>query len=170
MGSWFDPDGLYRQYGTTKAIPEIGGDFLSYGETRTQEYSVDLTTLTGVTPLIVSNTTFVPKGVFIESVELDFEIAGATGVSLSVGLIGLDRATVDSATGFVNAFVVASMTQGNKVFLYGPPAAGGAGTYVGATTLTPVTGYLIVSSTATAFTTGKVKIRINYRTTTTITQ
>ena len=36
-GTWFNNDGLYLQYGTQKAIPELGGDFLYYGENRCVE-------------------------------------------------------------------------------------------------------------------------------------
>ncbi len=169
-GSWFDTDGLYRQYGTTKAIPETGGDYLKYGEYRSQEYTIDLTTLTPFgTNIIQSNTTFIPGGVYVESVEIDVEIAavGATA-TFSVGLIANDRSTVSSATGFVNAVAVGSLTQGAKIILTGGSA--GAGGYIGTTTGTPNTGYLIAQSGTAVFTAGKVKVRINYRTTSTITQ
>lgn len=171
MGNWMDPDGLYRQYGVTKAVPTTAGDYLSYGETRQIELTVDLTTLTA-TPIIQANTTIFPLGVFVESVEVDVESANAAGAStLSIGLIGLDRTTVASNTGFVQAFALASLTQGNKVTLVGPPAvAGGAGAYVGLATGTPVTGYITATGTATPFTVGRVKIRINYRGIGTITQ
>lgn len=36
-GTWFNNDGLYLQYGTQKAVPEIGGDYLQYGEYREVE-------------------------------------------------------------------------------------------------------------------------------------
>src|SRR5215469_5403334 len=41
-GTWYNQDGLYLQYGTTKAIPEIGGDYLIYGETREIEQLIPL--------------------------------------------------------------------------------------------------------------------------------
>lgn len=41
-GFWLDPDGRSRQYGTTKAIPEVGGDYLVYGETREIEQLIPL--------------------------------------------------------------------------------------------------------------------------------
>jgi hypothetical protein len=41
-GNWFNQDGLYLQYGTQKAVPEIGGDYLIYGETREIEQLVPL--------------------------------------------------------------------------------------------------------------------------------
>lgn len=167
-GNWMDTDGLYRQYGTTKAVPEVGGDFLRYAEYRMQEYTLDLTTLTPFgTNIIPSNTTFIPAGVFIESVEIDVETtaAGATA-TLSVGLIGQDRSTVASATGFVNAVAMATMTAGTKFTL--TTGSTGAGGYIGA--LTPSAGYLIATANTAVFSAGRIKVRINYRTTTTITQ
>src|SRR6266436_125384 len=163
-GSWFDTDGLYRQYGTTKAVPETGGDYLRYGEYRMQEYTIDLTTLTPFgTNIIQSNTTFIPSGVFVESVEIDVETtaAGATA-TLNVGLIGNDRSTVASATGFVNAVAMATLTQGARLLLAGGSTA--AGGYIGTVAGTPNTGYLIANAGTAVFTAGRVKVRINYRT------
>ena len=168
MGSWMDNDGLYRQYGVTKAVPEVGGDYLRYGDYRMQEYTIDLTTLTPFgTNIIPSNTTFIPTGVFVESVEIDVETT-ATGATatLSVGLIGNDRTTVASATGFVNAVAMATLTAGTKFIL--TTGSTGAGGYIGAQT--PSMGYLIAQAGTALFTAGKIKVRINYRTTTTITQ
>jgi len=42
QGTWFNNDGLYLQYGTQKAIPELGGDFKSYGEWREVETYIGL--------------------------------------------------------------------------------------------------------------------------------
>jgi hypothetical protein len=167
-GSWMNNDGLYVQYGTQKAVPEVAGDYLSYGETRQVEISIDLTKLTA-TPLIISNTTFMGTGVFIESVELDVETAATATSTLSVGLIGNDRTTVASNTGFINAETTAHMTQGNKITYVGP-VAGQVGAYVGLAAGTPSVGYITATGTATAFTAGQVKVRINYRGIGTITQ
>lgn len=41
-GFWLDPDGRPRQFGTSKAIPEIGGDYVIYGETREIEQLIPL--------------------------------------------------------------------------------------------------------------------------------
>jgi hypothetical protein len=168
MGFWMDTDGLYRQYGVTKAVPEIGGDYLRYGDYRMQEYTIDLTTLTPFgTNIIPSNTTFIPAGVFIESVEIDVETT-ATGATatFSAGLIGNDRTTVASATGFANAVAMATLTAGTKFVM--TTGSTGAGGYIGA--LTPSMGYLIVTANTALFTAGKIRLRINYRTTTNITQ
>lgn len=41
-GYWNNNDGLGLQYGTQKAIPDLGGDFLVYGETREIEQYIPL--------------------------------------------------------------------------------------------------------------------------------
>lgn len=41
-GFWLDPDGRPRNYGTAKAQPEVGGDYLVYGETREIEQLIPL--------------------------------------------------------------------------------------------------------------------------------
>jgi len=41
-GFWLNQDGLPLQFGTQKAIPEIGGDYLVYGETREIEQLIPL--------------------------------------------------------------------------------------------------------------------------------
>jgi len=45
-GQWYNQDGLYLQYGTQKAVPEVGGDYLVYGETREAESYVGLVPFT----------------------------------------------------------------------------------------------------------------------------
>ncbi len=41
-GFWLNQDGLPLQFGTAKAIPEVGGDYLVYGETREIEQLIPL--------------------------------------------------------------------------------------------------------------------------------
>lgn len=164
MGSWFNNDGLYIQYGVTKAVPETGGDFLQLGDARMAEFTIDLTTLT-TTPVIQSQTTFIGAAVFIEQVDIDVEVAAVGGTSVSVGLMSTDRSTVTSNTGFVNAIVTASLTQGAKISLTG--GSTGAGGYIGTTT--PSMGYL-TSLAAGTFSAGRIKVRIRYRGYGTITQ
>jgi len=43
-GSWLNQDGMYLQFGTSKAIPEAGGDYLLYGENREIEVLINLGT------------------------------------------------------------------------------------------------------------------------------
>jgi len=44
-GFWLNQDGLPLQFGTQKAIPEVGGDYLVYGETREIEQLIPLVPL-----------------------------------------------------------------------------------------------------------------------------
>lgn len=41
-GFWLNPDGLPKQFGTSKAIPTMGGEYLMYGETREIEQLIPL--------------------------------------------------------------------------------------------------------------------------------
>lgn len=41
-GYWINQDGLSLQYGTSKAVPEVGGDYMVYGDTREIETYVAL--------------------------------------------------------------------------------------------------------------------------------
>lgn len=41
-GFWLNNDGLPLQFGTQKVIPELGGDFLMYGENREVEWYINL--------------------------------------------------------------------------------------------------------------------------------
>lgn len=165
-GSYFDNNGQLRKYGTLKAVPTTGGDYSQPGDNRKKEFLIDLTLLTA-SPLIINDVTWIDSGVYIESVEVVAETAAVGGTSLSVGLIGNDRSTVASNTGFVSALVTASMAQGNKNVLVGGSTSAGA--YVGTVAGTPSVGYLTALAAGT-FSAGKVRVRVNYRTNTTITQ
>ena len=166
-GSWLNNDGLYIQYGTQKAVPEVAGDYLSYGETRDIEATIVLSTLT-TTPTIISNTTFFPLNgqVFIESVNIDTEVAAAGGTSFSVGLMGTDRTTITPSpygnTTLVNVLATATMSAGSSTTLTG--GVTGAGTIVGTqpAAATQGSGY-ITATVAGTFTAGTVKVRIRYR-------
>jgi hypothetical protein len=169
-GNWQDPDGLFRQYGTSKAVPTTAGDYLSYGEWRDIEFTVTLSALSA-TPTIIANTTFLGTNVFIESVNVDMEVAAAGGTSLSVGTMRLDRSTVVSNTNIVNALVTASMTQGASTTMTGGSTSAGA--LVGTTVTTaqlPDGAAYITATAAGTFTTGVAKVRIRYRGIGTITQ
>lgn len=166
-GSYQDGDGLFRQYGTSKAVPTTAGDFLSYGNTRNIEFTVDLTTLT-TTPAIQANTTFIPSNVFIESVEIDVETAAVGGTSLSIGTMRTDRTTSVSNTSFINALVTASMTVGASLTLTGGSTS--AGGLIGTTTSFTDNGVYLTATVAGTFSAGKAKVRIRYRGIGTITQ
>ncbi len=161
MGTWMNSDGLYLKFGTTKATATTAGDYLSLGEDRTIELDIDISTLT-TTAAIQADTTFVPAGVFIDSVEVIATTGAATITSLSVGAIKQDRSTNIADNAFVDALVLASINgAGETTKLTGPAASGGAGTKVG-TTFGSDAGY-ITAKIAGSTGTGVVKVRIKYR-------
>src|SRR6185437_9844851 len=165
-GSWLDPDGLYRQFGTQKAVPEVGGDFLSYGANRLIEVRIDLTKLTS-TAAIQSNTLFFPSPpsgqLYIESVEVVVETASTGGTSFSAGLIQSDRSTIPSnySTAFVNALVNASTNAvGDKLTLTaGSTSAGGL---IGSSPANATGPYYITALASGTYTAGLVVLRVNY--------
>lgn len=170
-GNWNNKDGLYLQYGTTKAVPETAGDYKTYGASRVLECQIDLTTLTS-TAAIQSNTTFFPTGanIHIEKVEVIALVGAASGTSFSVGLMKTDRSTTMSDTAFVAAMTQAVMANAGdtQVLTKDSTAAGGyigatAGAYVGnyENASPSNVGYISAKSSGT-FTTGLVKVRIHY--------
>lgn len=159
MGSWLNNDGLYLEYGTTKAVPTTAGDYLSYGEDRTIEFFVDISTLT-TSAAIVADTTFLPAGVFIDSVRVEATTAAATITSLSIGTMKTDRSTTISDTALVNAIVLANIdAAGETTVITGGTTY--AGTKVG-TTSGADAGY-ITAKIAGSTGTGVVKVLVKYR-------
>lgn len=157
-GNWFNPDGLYVQYGTQKAVPTTTGDYLSYGETREIELTITLATLT-TSAVIQAQTTFFPTNCFIEEVIVDTEVGAVGGTSFSVGLVQLDRATPISTTAFLSAAPIANHTTAGQKFIY-TTGVTGVGTSVGTTVANP--GY-ITALCAGTYSAGVVKVRIKYR-------
>lgn len=156
--SWMNKDGLYIKYGTELAEPTTGGDYRMPGEYREQEVTIDLTELT-TSAQIVADTTFFPKGMFIEQVEVVADEAAVGGTSVSVGLVKLDRTSALSTTAFVSALPIANINvDGEKNVLTAGVTSAGA--YVGATSAEP--GY-ITALVAGTFSEGKIKVRIKYR-------
>lgn len=165
--NWTNSDGLFLQFGTDKAVAEVGGEFLSYGANRTIEVLIDLTTLTS-TAAIQSNTTLFPAGIsgqmYIEQVEVVMETASASGTSFSVGLIQTDRATIPTnySTAFINAALNATTNAaGDKItFTTGSTSAGGL---IGSSPASATGPYYITALASGTYTTGKARVRILYR-------
>lgn len=178
-GSWLDNDGKFRQYGVSKAVPEVGGDFLSYGETRIFEVNISLAALT-VLPLAQTYTTFFPASntqLFVEQVVVDVEVGAVGGTSVSVGtgfmtpgtLTTPPAITTISNTAFVNALVTASInTPGQKLILTnGSTSAGG---YIGTTSADQTHKNYVTALAVGTYSAGQIKVRIFYRGLGTITQ
>jgi len=169
-GNWMDGDGLYRQYGTSKAVPTTAGDYLSYGDTREIEFTLTPSTLL-TTPAIQANTTIFPSNVLVESVTTVVDnVACAGGTSISIGLMNLDRSTVISNTAFLAAAVIADHTSVGQTKTYTNGVATG-GAYLGTVTnLTSNGAYITALVTGTYTGAGTIKVRIRYRGFGTITQ
>lgn len=158
---FLDNDGLLRKYGTDKTVPTSGGEFKQYGATREIEFMLDLTKLT-TTDQVINDQIFIPTGTWIESVQIDTQIAAATGTSVTIGVTSTAR---DSATTTTNAFldaeVTATFTLG-KVILYDASTTH-HGIALGTVLTTNCPGYLTAKIAGSTFTTGLLKVRIRYR-------
>lgn len=165
-GSWRNTDGLIVYFGTKEGTSGNGGEYKTFGPLRTQETILDLISLTS-TAQYWDQHFELPKGAFIESVELEVLIA-ATGSSstLSVGLSGSDQTTNLSDTALVSALALTSINAaGQKVTLTtGSTGAGSSiGTALPGTTSTAINqGLMTVKWGTAAFTAGRVLVRVNY--------
>lgn len=100
-GTWYNQDGLFLQYGTQKPVPEVGGDYLMYGENREIEVYIPLVpTQWGAgtnNPFVVgaAPTTFSGTGNFlaagIQSPNTFVPLQGTLPTGLSSGTIILDK-------------------------------------------------------------------------------
>ncbi len=170
-GNWTNNDGLFIQYGTSKAVPTTMGDYQMPGEWRDIEFTLTPSTLT-TSPAIQGNTTFFPTGVFVESVQTKVEgTPPAGGTSISIGTMRADRSTVISNTAFLNAQLLASHDAAGEENTYTVPAAAGGGGLLGTiTSFTDGFAYITALCAGTYTGAGTMKIRIRYRGIGTITQ
>lgn len=171
--TWLNNDGLYIKFGSDTAIAETAGDYKSFGSNRVAEVLIDLTTLTS-TAAIQSDTTFfgAGSGLFIEKVEITAEVGAATGTSFSVGLMQTDRSTIPSgySTAFIAAEVTATVATAGmgQTYLQNTSKAGGLIGSFPASATGPY--YITALSAGSAYTTGKIRVRIFYHGVGTITQ
>lgn len=110
-GTWTNQDGLYLQFGTNKAIPEVGGDYLMYGENRVLETYISLATTQ------IGGGTGATVGGFVQIPALPngFSSAAGTGTAIQAG--------VQSLTAFLplqQTAVVNSASSGNGLVLLNP--------------------------------------------------
>lgn len=172
--NWLNPDGLFVQFGTDKAIPETAGEFMAYGSNRVVEVLIDLTTLTS-TAAIQSNTFFFPSPptgqMFIEKVEAVAEVGAASGTSFSVGLIQTDRATIPTnySTSLINAEVTATLATAGMSQTYAQNTTH-AGGLIGSFPANATGPYYITALSSGTYTTGKIRVRIFYHAIGVITQ
>ncbi len=173
MGTWLNSDGLYVKFGTDDAASEQQAGFIcTYGPNLVYVLNLDLTNLTE-TETIQNDVLVLPKDAMIEWVEVATVTASATGAAIDVGLIANDRDTATDLNGSVTAadpdgilaaFAAATMSEVGEVTKFYthesfPASVATGGALIGTTMTTPT---LITASrtTSTAFTAGRVQIRI----------
>lgn len=167
MGTWTNDDGLHIKYGTTEGTSThpagvycggVGGEQIC-------EVVIDLTLL-DASEAILNDVAVLPANAWITKVEVQTVVAAATGTAIDVGLIDQDRSTEEDYDGLLAAFPTAQMNAvGETVKFYEthtePTTMTGTGALVGQE-LTNAS-YISASRTdGTAFTAGKVKVRVWY--------
>lgn len=156
-GNWLDADGLYHEFGTTKAAIDVAGEYKTYGDMREINVRLDLTGLTS-SPVIISQNLRFPTGLRIARIDIISDVAATgSGAVLDLGLQKEDRSTEIDYNGLIAALPLAN------VDLVGETTSLTAGsTYAGALIGTSTTdvGYLTANYNTAAFTAGAVDIRI----------
>lgn len=166
-GSWRNADGLIVYFGPKEGQAGNGGEYKTYGPTRQIESIFDLTGLTS-TAQYWDQHFEIPKGAFVESVEVEVLVAATSGGSatLNIGLAGSDQSTNLSDTALVSALALTSInTAGQKVTLVaGSTGAGSSiGTALPGSTSTAINEGLVTAKWGTAaFTAGRIAVRVNY--------
>lgn len=161
--SYLDKDGLLRQYGTAKAVPEIAGEYRTTGDERVIEFELDLTTLTS-SPVIISNTLRFPSAnMFIKDVEVMARVAATSSGSgtIDIGLQKADRTTELDYNGLVAAMPKGNVDSVGEINTF----TSTTGTYGGAllgTTLTDVGSYLTANYNTAAYQTGIVRVKVRF--------
>ncbi len=158
MGTWQN-DGILKKFGTTRAVPNKGGEYVTTGRLREIEFKIDLADLTE-TETVLSDTLTLPAGMRLQEVEIVTNTAAATGVAIDFGLIRTDRTTEIDYDGLLAAFPTASMNAaGEKVIIIDNTTYDGA--LIGTTTAN--VGYFTMSrTTATAFTAGQIVVTVRF--------
>jgi len=176
--NFFDGDSLLRKYGTSKAIPNRGGEYKTYGDLRELEFKIIFGTASAfgastvgavaTTDVIQSDQVFFPRAVFVEEVQLEIMEVFNTLTSISVGMVqSNDRTTLIGAggAGFINLALLATLTPvGARITYVGGSTS--AGTLVGTVAISAAStfsGYITARFAGTQGTTGAALVRIKYR-------
>lgn len=181
-GAWANADGLPLFFGTSKTNDAVGGDYLSYGDTREIEVLINMLPLT-TSPVAQSYTTFFPavagtQYVMIEEVitMTDVAVTGTSAVfSVGLGTIAANAVVTSGApaitslsdTAFINAMpttVIATLGSKNVLNITADSLSTYGGGYIGnAITLPASPAYITAKYATAAFTAGVVRVRIRYR-------
>lgn len=169
MGTWMNDDGLYIKYGTSEgSSTHRGGEYRDgVSGMRIVEVTLLLASLTQ-TETIVNDVIKLPENAFICWVETETLVAAATGTAIDVGTIRYDRTTQGDYDGLLAAAPIANMNSAGEVSRYQvavtiPTGLTGTGALVGTELSSTTCGYISASMTdATAFTAGKIRLRVAY--------
>lgn len=158
-GNWMNADGLYLEFGTTKATTENVGEYKTYGDFREINVRIPDLTAIGSSATILSQGLKFPTGTRIARVDVITDtLATSSGSAvLNIGLIKEDRSTELDYNGLVAAIPLTSIdTAGETTSLVV------GSTYAGALIGTSTTdvGYLCADYDTAAFTAGALNVRI----------
>ena len=166
MGTWQNSDGLRVKFGTDEATSTHPAGSYCLGDEQVCEVVIDLTELTA-TETVLNDAAWVPANAHITKVEVVTLVAAATGTAIDVGFIDQDYSTEIDYNGLLAAYVTATMNAvGETNVLYEV----GSSPTTGLTTMGALvgqeltnTGYISASRTdATAFTAGKIRLKVYY--------
>lgn len=164
--TWLNSDNLYVKFGAAEGTSAHAGEYEFDGPNRYIEITIpDMTVLTNTDTIIAgTDTTWLPKGAFIEQVivETFTGVTSAGSATLDVGLVNnSDRSTVISATGIVAGLAKASVDTAGKLVTL-TTGVTSAGAKIGVA-LSQTGGALFTAKWNTAaFTAGKLAVRVYY--------
>lgn len=158
-GSWRNADGLIVYFNTREGTAGQGGEYKTYGPWREQEVLIDMSTLTTSAQFLDQHFEL-PKGAYIESVQLETLVAATSSGSgtFSLGLKQSDQSTNISDTALINAATTASITTVGTQITY---VAGttGAGANIG--TALGFNG-LFTAKVSAVYQAGRIAVRVRY--------
>lgn len=157
--SWRNSDGLDVWFGPSEGTAGDGGEYRTVGPNRMQEVIIDLAQLT-TTAQYLDQHFELPKGAFIEKVEVEVLVVAASSGSgtFSLGLKQSDQSTNISDTALVSALDLHATAVGTQFSL--TAGSTGAGSSIG--TALAANG-LYTSKVGTAvYQTGRVAVRVSY--------
>jgi len=158
-GSWRNADGLIVYFGTKEGQAGNGGEYKSLGPNRQLEFLLDLANLTSSAQYLDQHFEL-PKGAYIESVEVEVLVVAASSGSgtVSIGLKQSDQSTNISDTALVNALDLHATAVGTRFFL--TAGSTGAGGSIG--TALAANGLITAKEGTAVYQTGRIAVRVNY--------
>lgn len=157
--SWTNSDGLLVYFGTAEGKSGNGGEYRTHGAARQIETLIDLASLTS-TATYWDEHFELPKGAFIESVEVEVLVVAASSGSgtVSIGLKQSDQSTNISDTALVSALDLHATAVGTRFVL--TAGVTGAGSSIG--TAIAANGLITAKEATAVYQTGRIAVRVSY--------